>query len=194
MNTGHTTPRASSALLIAVFFTWASCFDGYAQRTMDDQNHLTVRFQQSITNYQVFGGGFSWGRYDLHSFWETGVCSLAHKVKLSNGGTLPVVVLEGEGTYMHRLVCNRSRSFSLYGGGGLFIGYEFYDPTRKLPDYIDTSLEEGAFIYGLKCSTEAEIFITRQIAVTIRCTAPLAFSSIAGLLNLRYSMGIRLNI
>jgi hypothetical protein len=95
---------------------------------------------------------------------------------------------------MHRIASVRSRAFSLYGGGGAFIGYELYDPASRLPANISTGLGDGAFIYGIDPGIEAEVFISRRVALTAGCTMPLTFGSVTRWIRMNATAGIRLNI
>lgn len=96
--------------------------------------------------------------------------------------------------YMYRIASVRSRAFSLYGGGGAFIGYELYDPFSRLPSNIHTGLTDGAFIYGVNANLEAEIFIARKIALIAGCTVPMTFGSVTRWLRVNAITGIRFNL
>lgn len=107
---------------------------------------------------------------------------------------MDMLTVRVEGGYMHRIAATRSRSFNLYTGGSAFIGYEIYDPVRRLPSNINTGLGEGAFVYGIRPSVEAEVFLTRTLAIIISGSAPLTFSSLSGWLRVNAGAGLRLNI
>ena len=112
---------------------------------MRDQNLLTVQTQTPCTAARYFGGSVSWGRYTLDAFWKASASVVPRGVQLSTGHTMDLISLRAGAAYMHRLASVRSRVFSLYGGGGAFIGYELYDPASRLPGNISTGLGDGAF-------------------------------------------------
>ena len=82
-----------------------------------------------------------------------------------------------EGDYLFRLVGTRSRSVSLYGGAGAFIGYEAVDPLHRIPGTIQTNLSKGYFLYGLQAKLMAEFFVSRTVALTVDGCVPVNFSS-----------------
>ena len=130
----------------------------------------------------------------LNAYWRTSASVVPRGVGLSTGHTMDVVSIRAGGSYMHRIASVRSRAFSLYGGGGAFIGYELYDPASRLPANISTGLGDGAFIYGIDPGIEAEVFISRRVALTAGCTMPLTFGSVTRWIRVNATAGIRLNI
>lgn len=96
--------------------------------------------------------------------------------------------------YMYRVAATRSRSVNLYVGGGVFLGWELYDPFRRLPSYIDTGFGNGAFIYGVSASIASEFFITRTVALTLESRMPVSISSKTEILKLHLKAGIKVNI
>jgi hypothetical protein len=83
---------------------------------------------------------------------------------------------------------------NLYAGGNAFIGYEVYDPWDRLPANINTGLGTGAFIYGVRPRLEAEVFITKRLAIVISGSAPLTFGSVSSWLRGDAGVGLRVNI
>ena len=194
MNTQSRALRTATTLSAAVIMALCTSHEAHAQRTMRDQNLLTVQMQTPCTGARYFGGNLSWGRYMLDAYWRTSASVVPRGVGLSTGHTMDVVSIRAGGSYMHRIASVRSRAFSLYGGGGAFIGYELYDPASRLPANISTGLGDGAFIYGIDPGIEAEVFISRRVALTAGCTMPMTFGSVSRWLRINATAGIRINI
>ena len=95
---------------------------------------------------------------------------------------------------MYRVASTRSRSVNLYIGGGIFLGWEFYDPRKRVPAYINTGLPDGTFIYGVAPAIDSEFFITRTIALTLGARSPISISSKTEILKLHLKAGIKVNI
>ena len=194
MNTQSSAPKAALRLLAVVLTAFCFCQMGYAQRTMRDQNLLTVSMQTPCTGLRDFGASVSYGRYLLDAYWKTSVSVVPRGIQLSTGDRMDLMALRVGADYMYRIASVRSRAFSLYGGGGTFIGYELYDPFSRLPSNIHTGLTDGAFIYGVNANLEAEIFIARKIALIAGCTVPMTFGSVTRWLRVNAITGIRFNL
>lgn len=194
MNTNRTGLKLTAGMFAAILMMNLGSQDSYAQRTMNDRNILTAGCAASFSSVKDFGGCISWGRYLLDGYWEVSASAVPRGMALSTGNRMDMLTVRAEGGYMHRIAATRSRSFNLYTGGSAFIGYEIYDPVRRLPSNINTGLGEGAFVYGIRPSVEAEVFLTRTLAIIIRGSAPLTFSSLSGWLRVNAGVGLRLNI
>ena len=194
MNTQSSAPKAALRLLAVVLTAFCFCQMGYAQRTMRDQSLLTVSMQTPCTGLRDFGASVSYGRYLLDAYWKTSVSVVPRGLQLSTGDRMDLMDLRVGADYMYRIASVRSRAFSLYGGGGAFIGYELYDPFSRLPSNIHTGLTDGAFIYGVNANLEAEIFIARKIALIAGCTVPMTFGSVTRWLRVNAITGIRFNL
>ena len=194
MKTTSSAPKAVSRLLAVVLTAFCFCHIGYAQRTMRDQNLLTASMQTPCTGIKDFGASVSYGRYLLDAYWKTSVSVVPRGLQLSTGDRMDLLVLRAGADYMYRIASVRSRAFSLYGGGGAFIGYELYDPFSRLPSNIHTGLTDGAFIYGVNANLEAEVFIGRKVALIAGCTVPMTFGSVTRWLRINATTGIRFNL
>lgn len=194
MKTRSRALRTAATLSAAGIMALCTGHEAHAQRTMRDQNLLTVQMQTPCTGARHFGGSLTWGRYMLDAYWRTSVSVVPRGVALSTGHDMDVLGVRAGGAYMHRLASVRSRAFSLYGGCGAFIGYELYDPAGRLPGNIVTGLGDGAFIYGIDPGIEAEVFLSRRLAFTAGCTMPLTFGSVSRWLRINATAGLRLNI
>ena len=187
----HRAARKALLLIIAAFLVNSTT---YAQRTMRYQNLITA---ETVVPYDMrpsLGGGVQYGQYTLGGYWKTGIYSVGRAPIQDKKNSLEIQTVRVCGEYMHRLFANRSRSISLYGGGGLFVGYEFYDPFKKRPEHLQTFTADNAFIYGLSVCAEAELFIARSIAITFSVNAPLTFGSQTRWIRGNSKVGIRFNI
>ena len=172
--------------------TWGK--PAHAQRTMSEQNMITLYGFTPFTGSSDLGGELCWGRYQLNSYWKVKADLESSSHKLQTGHTMNSCDIMFGGSYMHRLACTRSRNLSLYAGGGTFIGYEFYDPKKRLPEYIDTGLPVGNFLYGINAMAEVEFFFHRIIALVVYAELPVNFSSPLSKVRYRAGAGIRINL
>ena len=140
------------------------------------------------------GGEITFGRYmlDSHVKGSISLCPDSRGLSTSHRmGYLPVTV---GADWMYRAAETYSRDICLYVGGGIFMGWEIYDPLRRLPRYIDTGLGRSAFIYGVSPKIEAEFFISTTVAIIIGAAMPVAVSSGAEMVRTHIGTGIRINI
>ena len=166
----------------------------YGQRTMNGQDMVTLYGFTPFTGSPDLGGELCWGRYRLNSYWKVKADLESSSHSLRTGHTMIAYDTTIGGSYLHRLACTRSRNLSLYAGGGAFIGYEFYDPKGRLPEYIDTGLPVGNFLYGVNAVTEAEFFFIRTVALVVYAELPVNFSSPLSKVRYRAGAGIRINL
>ena len=162
-----------------------------AQRTMRGQYAVSA---DALWSGTVPGGSLAFGQYLQSSLWEAGLSCRSFARSLSTGDTLRYLDVCAEGRWSYRLLSLRSRALSLYGGGGVFMGYEWYDPFGKVPDDIDTGLGDGVFLYGVSASLDAEVFVLRRLALVVGASAPVNFSSSLGHFRWEVSAGLRLNL
>ena len=194
MKTQSSALKAARRLSAVVLTTFCICQAGYAQRTMRDQNLLTASMQTPCTGIKDFGASVSYGRYLLDAYWKASASVVPRGVQLSTGDRMDLFGLRAGADYMYRIASVRSRVFSMYAGGGAFIGYELYDPLSRLPENIHTGLGDGAFIYGVNAGIEAEVFLGRRTAFVAGCTVPMTFGSVSRWLRVNATAGIRFNI
>ena len=150
--------------------------------------------QTPCTGIKDFGASVSYGRYLLDAYWKASASVVPRGVQLSTGDRMDLFGLRAGADYMYRIASVRSRVFSMYAGGGAFIGYELYDPLSRLPENIHTGLGDGAFIYGVNAGIEAEVFLGRRTAFVAGCTVPMTFGSVSRWLRVNATAGIRFNI
>lgn len=166
-----------------------SCLQASAQRTMNRQP--SIRLDALVTD-SSFGADAFYSQYTLGGFWESGIRTGLYSTATSAGPSLDCLHFAVEGRYMFRLVGTRSRSVSLYGGAGAFIGYESIDPFAKFPSIYESKLKNGYFLYGLTTSLEAEFFVSRTVALTLTGNIPINFSSPLGMFHYEGGLGVKI--
>ena len=189
----------SLKVVYALMIFTLSTSTAHAQRTMNGQDNISVSVHCTYSGEVPIGADLCWGRYLLNSNVKAGLTysPFSHKIystRLSDSRTIQNHSLLAYGEYMHRIVADRGRHTCLYAGGGVFLGCEFYDPQKKLPDYIATGLGDWGFLYGICPAVEFEVFVSKTICILIRGGIPINFSS--PLSNIRFTTGIgaRFNI
>ena len=192
-NKNHKPGTILTIILVFVLVAGASS-DANAQRTMKGQYAIGIDISGRIPHISDIGLCLHYSQYLLDGYWHVGAYSGKNQIMTSNGLNLKYVDSAISGGYMHRLIATRSRTISLYAGGGAFIGYEFYDPRKELPANIDTKLPTGNFLYGISPSIEAAFFLTRQLALTVSSIALINFSSPLVKLRPQMRMGLRIDI
>lgn len=180
--------------LTACTVLFLSCQGANAQRTMKGQNHIAVDAVMSVDSRIPFGGELSFGHYLLDSYILGWVGVNPDYITLKTSHQLGYIPINVGADYMYRVAATRARSVNLYVGGGIFLGWEIYDPFSKIPSYINTGLPDGAFIYGVAPSIVSEFFTSRTVAVTLGARAPISISSKTEILKLHLKAGIRINI
>jgi hypothetical protein len=182
------------SVLIACIVLFSSSQAVSAQRTMKGQLHIGANASISADPRIPVGGEFSCGSYLLDSYIAGWINVTPDFITLPTGHQLGYVPINVGADYMYRVAATRARSVNLYVGGGVFLGWELYDPFRKLPSYIDTGFGNGAFIYGVSASIASEFFITRTVALTLESRMPVSISSKTEILKLHLKAGIKVNI
>lgn len=194
MYTQLSTLKGVYALVLLIVFDLTGLSEASAQRTMRYQNLLTFELVSPVDSRPKPGGAISYGQYTLDGLWRSNASVRTREYPISSGGRLELMTIGFEGDYMHRILGTRSRSISLYGGGGAFLGYEIYDPFGRLPQSIDTGIGDGTFIYGIKAGMEAEIFIISRVAIVLGIDITMTFSSAAHWLRAEGRIGLRIDI
>ena len=182
------------SVLIACFVLFASSQAASAQRTMKGQLHVGAQASLSADPRLPAGGELSFGSYLLDSYIAGWINVTPDFISLATGHQLGYIPINVGADYMYRAAATRARSVNLYVGGGVFLGWEIYDPLRRLPSYIDPGLGKGTFIYGVAPSVASEFFIARTVALTLEARMPVSISSKAEILKLHLKAGIKVNI
>ena len=184
------------AIICAFVLLLFSCnTEASAQRTMDGQLFVSAEGHLSALNLANAGGGLNMGQYMLNALWFCSINSSFNTIGIGSGRELDYVDLYAQGGYLYRIISNRSRSLNLYGGGGVFIGYEIYDPMKRVPSHLATNLPEGGtFLYGIDPRIEFEAFVARKVAVTLGISSPINFSSSLTKIRPKATLGIKLNL
>lgn len=181
-------------VLIACFVLFASSQVVSAQRTMKGQLHIGAQASLSADPRVPAGGELSFGSYLLNSYITGWINVTPDYISLPTGHQLGYIPINVGADYMYRVAATRARSVNLYVGGGVFLGWELYDPFRRVPSYIDTGVGDGNFIYGVAPALESEFFITRTVALTLGARMPVSISSKTEILKLHLKAGLRVNI
>ena len=181
-------------LLAASTLLLSGSFRANAQRTMRGQYHASAEVVMTADKGVPIGGELSFGQYLLCSYWNAWINVSPDYIPLDSTVMMRYIPLTGGADYMHRIAATRSRSVNLYIGAGAFLGYEFYDPWKTVPPYMETGREGGAFIYGLSPGLVSEFFMTRAVALTLSARMPVSFSSQAKIIKAHIKAGIRINI
>ena len=182
------------SVLIACIVLFSSSQVVSAQRTMKGQLHIGANASISADPRIPVGGEISCGSYLLDSYITGWINVTPDFITLPTSHQLGYVPINVGADYMYRVAATRARSVNLYVGGGVFLGWELYDPFRRLPSYIDTGFGNGAFIYGVSASIASEFFITRTVALTLESRMPVSISSKTEILKLHLKAGIKVNI
>ena len=182
------------SVLIACIVLFSSSQVVSAQRTMKGQLHIGANASISADPRIPVGGEFSCGSYLLDSYIAGWINVTPDFITLPTGHQLGYVPINVGADYMYRVAATRARSVNLYVGGGVFLGWELYDPFKRVPSYIDTGFGKGNFIYGVAPALESEFFITRTVAVTLGARMPVSISSKTEILKLHLKAGFRVNI
>ena len=182
------------SVLICCLVLFSSSQFTSAQRTMKGQYHIAAEGVVGADSGVPLGGELSFGVYLLDSYMKGWIDVTSDSIFLPTSHRLGYIPINVGADYMHRVAATRSRIVNLYIGGGIFLGWEFYDPRKRVPAYINTGLPDGAFIYGVTPAIDSEFFITRTIALTLWSRSPISISSKTEILKLHLKAGIRINI
>lgn len=182
------------SVLIACIVLFASSQAVSAQRTMKGQLHIGAQASLSADPRIPIGGELSFGSYLLDSHISGWINVTPDYISLPTGHQLGYIPINVGADYMYRVAATRARSVNLYVGGGVFLGWELYDPFKRVPSYIDTGFGKGNFIYGVGPALESEFFITRTVALTLGARMPVSISSKTEILKLHLKAGFRVNI
>ena len=182
------------SVLIACIVLFASSQAVSAQRTMKGQLHIGAQASLSADPRIPIGGELSFGSYLLDSHISGWINVTPDYISLPTGHQLGYIPINVGADYMYRVAATRARSVNLYVGGGVFLGWELYDPFKRVPSYIDTGFGKGNIIYGVAPALESEFFITRTVALTLGARMPVSISSKTEILKLHLKAGLRVNI
>ena len=146
----------------------------------------------AILTDSSFGAEAVFSQYTLGGFWEVGLSAKQYGRPTSVAISIYSLNTVAEGAYMFRLVGTKSRSVNLYGGAGVFMGYETVDPMHRIPWTIQTNLKKGYFLYGLQAKLAAEFFVSRTVALTLDGCVPVNFSSPLGKIHCDLGVGVKI--
>ena len=176
-------------LTLVAFLATICCLSASAQRTMNGQPALRL---DAILTDSSFGAEAVFSKYTLGGFWEAGISAKQYVRPTSSAISINSLDIVAEGDFLFRFVGARNRCVNLYGGGGVFLGYEAIDPFLRIPGTIRTNLSKGYFLYGLQAKLMAEFFVSKTVALTIDGCVPINFSSPTG--KFHYDIGVGVKI
>lgn len=174
--------------LIVLFILCASPLMARAQRTTSGGGMI------GLEGFYPLGAGLSYGQYLPSSFWEAGVNALLRDCALNDGQNMQYMPLCAFGNWLYRIAGTRSRSINLYAGAGAFLGWEFCDPCRTLPDFISDTNPDGTFLYGISAKIQLQAFLSRSFSVLLSGVAPINFTSPYNRIQPCASLGLRLDL
>jgi len=176
-----------------------------AQRTMRSQWYATALGTATLSPSAGShpGFGIEAGRYTVSARWAGGIRCIVPAGEAAGSFT-------ASGSWLYRIAATRSRSLSLYGGAGAFIGIDFDDALGAAEEVIRDDTASGTssswtkeeaeaasphsgFTYGLEPSLEAELFLARKVALVGAVSLPVRLATRQETLSLRGSAGIRIN-
>lgn len=178
----------------ALMLCAASGKEAHAQRTMRGESMISAQAHYPFSSPNWKGADLSYGRYLLGSFWRAGAFLTEYSHQLDDDMPMGYQHIAAYGDWMYRLAGCRNRALNLYGGAGVFLGYEAVDAFKAVPEEYKTNFSEGYFLYGVSLSAELEIFFCRKVAFVITGRLPLNFSSQFGWFHSQVGAGIRINI
>lgn len=169
-----------------------------AQRTMRSQFFIDAEGRWPL------GAQLSLGQYTNVGYWNGFLTAdrLYQTLVYSDGQTaarLDYYRIAIGAEYMARIAGTRSRSLSLYGGGGGMIGIELVDPFSLLPKDIVIQIDgespaKRAFIFGVRPRILCEWYLSQRFALTAGCVAPIYFGSQWRYLSVMGTLGMRVNV
>ena len=174
--------------LIMLFLLCALPLTARAQRTTCGGGMV------SLEGFYPLGAGLSYGQYLPSSYWEAGVNALWRNHDINDEYKMQYMPLCAFGNWLYRIVGTRSRSINLYAGAGVFLGWEFYDPCKTLPDFISGAISDGTFLYGISAKIQLQAFLSRRFSVLLSGLAPINFSSPCKWIQPCASLGLRLDL
>ncbi len=193
------------ALIAAALLLTTVSLPAGAQRTMRSQWYATVLGTATLSPSAGShpGFGIEAGRYTVSGRWAGGIRCIVPARNAAGSFTV-------SGAWLYRIAATRSRSLSLYGGAGAFLGIDFDDAIGAVKEVISDDTASGSssswtkeeaeaasphsgFTYGVEPSLEAELFITRKVALVGAVSLPVRLATRQETLSLRGSAGIRIN-
>lgn len=168
--------------------------EALAQRTMRGESLVTASYQHLFQDAGVHGAEVSYGQYLSGSYWKAGVRGSDYMYTPETSQPFRYQHLAAYGEWMYRLAATRGRTLNLYGGGGAFMGVETVDIWSPKRERAREGFEEEAFLYGVSISAEAELFLSRRLALVLSGTLPLNFSSQFGWFHCQVGAGLRVNL
>ena len=181
---------AVRAAYLFVFFCIS--LSASAQRTLPLQKSVSVSCLSLGTSLCA---EVSLGSYTSSGIWEIGVDGNLGQVSLfPTEVKLQFLQTTLGASYLHRLLSTRSRSVSLYGGGGVLAGLESLDPFGLLPSQVELNMGRYNFLGGVFIEGQVELFLSRKTAILLGLKIPGYFTSKVQYFAPVGKIGLRVNL
>lgn len=155
----------------------------------------------AVSSFTGSGCQVEFGQYKLGGFWKGTLSGVNRGLSLEDGsgravGTVPYLHVDFDAEYLWRLYGSRARKVNLYGGGGVFLGYESIDPYGRTPKGVALPYEtRTAFLYGVSATAEVEWFFLSRLVPCLAAVGggrmPVNFSSLVSNLSCEVYLGLR---
>lgn len=169
----------------------------HAQRTSARSFFMDASAGVTVASIPSGTGGVGFGQYLVRGYWKAyaKVADYKHLVSEASGKVYDHAAWHAGAAGMYRLFSSYSRAFSMYVGGGVFLGCNQYYAFLPYPEGYSTSLPAAEFICGATPEIELELYLTRRLAVIALAQLPFTIcSSYPGdWYNFSCSAGLRYN-
>lgn len=190
------TGKLRITIVSLIFFLF--CFQASAQRYLPGSIFIRGELSTSFSTLNGFGGYFDCGQHLYNSFWTAGLGMENRGAKLSNDGRMDYTHFYVSGEWAYMVWATRTRNMAVHLGAGAFVGYEAYDTFNRLPSYYrfksensNSTLGNGAFLYGIYPAAEYSIYVHPGLSVYGRFTLPIQFAAPTGWVKYHLGVGLR---
>ena len=160
---------------------------------MKGQNTVTVESSFSLHRMKDIGGSLAWGMYGNHDYWSVKARFNPFTQHYDSRYDVQYVHATVGADWMWRIVSDRRRIVSLYGGGGVFLGAEIIDPWKRLPKHLEVNGKKTVFLYGIDATVSMEVYFTKRTAFVLSSWIPLTIPSSARPVHFVMDAGVRVS-
>ncbi len=186
--------RRSLSLLLVPALCFLCISNAHGQRTVYGQRFITAG---PVCSFTSVGGLAGFGAYTYDGYWNAGLRVVNRARYESNTGEV-VSFLRCDGSFAryHRLVSTSDRRLNVYGGGDVFIGWEFMDPFQMVDQSVRVAVKSAGyhdtrFVYGLSALAEAEYYINDIFGLVLGFRMPVAFGTDLSNIGAEVSLAVR---
>ena len=189
------------ALLLSLALGLALAPEAHAQRTLPGMRGLEVRAGMADGWYSASGRsttgyyfGAAMSRYaGRANKWVFGAEYLCRNYPYK-AGSIPVAQFTGEGGYYYKFLADGSKTFFLYIGGSVLLGYETVNWGESLLPDGSRLTDEDNFIYGGALTLELSAYMTDKIVLLVNGRQRVLFGGDCGKFHTQVGVGIRFMI